>query len=117
MGPGTSLPFTGRSRGGSFPRSPVAAVDPVVYATELRWAIVGSRKTGGSGGLAPRSWRSCHPPDNPSAAAPRHGCATEVGEATPSQLSEEARTVLLSAGPTTLAAANQRLSTILAYLS
>ncbi len=45
------------------------------------------------------------------------GAATLVGEATPSQLSEEARTVLLSAGPTTLAAANQRLSTILAYMS
>lgn len=45
------------------------------------------------------------------------GAATEVGEATPSQLSEEARTVLLSAGPAILAAANQRLSTILAYTS
>lgn len=45
------------------------------------------------------------------------GAATLVGEATPSQLSEEARTLLLSAGPTALAAANQRLSTILAYMS
>lgn len=42
------------------------------------------------------------------------GTATPVGEATPSQLSEEARTRLLSASPTTLAAANQRLRTILA---
>jgi len=45
------------------------------------------------------------------------GTATEVGETIPSQLSEEARTVLLSAGPTTLAAANQRLRTILAYMN
>ena len=45
------------------------------------------------------------------------GAATLVGEAAPSQLSEEARTLLLGAGPTALAAANQRLSTILAYLS
>jgi len=45
------------------------------------------------------------------------GAAIKAGEATPSQLSEQARTVLLSAGPTTLAAANQRLSTILAYMS
>ena len=34
----------------------------------------------------------------------------------PPQLSEEARTVLLGAGPTDLAAATGRLSTILAYL-
>ena len=40
-----------------------------------------------------------------------------VREAAPSQLSEEARTLLLSAGPNALAAANQRLSTILAYMS
>jgi putative transposase len=45
------------------------------------------------------------------------GAATLVGEATPSKLSEEARTLLLGAGPTALAAANQRLSTILAYMS
>ena len=45
------------------------------------------------------------------------GAATLVGEAAPSQLSEEARTLLLGAGPTALAAANQRLSTIQAYRS
>lgn len=45
------------------------------------------------------------------------GAATLVGEAAPSQLSEETRTLLLGAGPTALAAANQRLSIILAYLS
>jgi putative transposase len=44
------------------------------------------------------------------------GTATLVGEDAPSQLSEEARTVLLGAGPTALAAASQRLSAILAYL-
>ncbi len=44
------------------------------------------------------------------------GAATLVGEAAPSPLSEEARTLLLGAGPTALAAANQRLSIILAYL-
>ena len=44
------------------------------------------------------------------------GAATLVGEAAPSQLSEEVRTVLLGAGPTALAAATGRLSTILAYL-
>jgi putative transposase len=45
------------------------------------------------------------------------GVAMLVGEAAPSPLSEEARTLLLGAGPTVLAAANQRLSIILAYLS
>jgi putative transposase len=45
------------------------------------------------------------------------GAATLVEEAAPSQLSQEARTLLLSAGPPALAAANQRLSTILAYVS
>jgi putative transposase len=44
------------------------------------------------------------------------GAATLAGEDTPSQLSEEARTVLLGAGPTALAAATGRLRTILAYL-
>lgn len=44
------------------------------------------------------------------------GAATLVGEDAPSQLSEEARTVLLGAGPTALAAATRRLGTILAYL-
>jgi len=45
------------------------------------------------------------------------GAATLVEEVIPSQLSEEVRTLLLSAGPPALAAANQRLSTILAYMS
>ena len=45
------------------------------------------------------------------------GAATLVGEAAPSPLSEEARTLLLGAGPTALAAANQRLSIILSYMS
>lgn len=45
------------------------------------------------------------------------GAAMLVGEAAPSPLSEEVRTLLLGAGPTALAAANQRLSTMLAYLS
>ena len=44
------------------------------------------------------------------------GAAALVGEDAPSQLSEEAKTVLFRAGPTALAAATQRLSTILAYL-
>jgi putative transposase len=44
------------------------------------------------------------------------GAAQLVGEDAPSQLSEEARTVLLGAGPTALAAATGRLRTILAYL-
>jgi putative transposase len=44
------------------------------------------------------------------------GAATLVGEDAPSQLSEEARTLMLGAGPTALAAATGRLSTILAYL-
>src|SRR3989442_15652171 len=44
------------------------------------------------------------------------GAAQLVREDAPSQLSEEARTVLLGAGPTALAAATGRLSTILAYL-
>ena len=45
------------------------------------------------------------------------GQATETGDAAPSKLSEEARARLASAGPATLAAANQRLSTILAYIN
>ncbi len=45
------------------------------------------------------------------------GAATLVGEAAPSPLSEEARTLLLGAGPTALAAANHRLSIILSYMS
>jgi putative transposase len=44
------------------------------------------------------------------------GAATLAGEDAPSQLSEEARTVILGAGPTALAAATARLSTILTYL-
>jgi hypothetical protein len=44
------------------------------------------------------------------------GAAMLVEESAPSQLSEEARTLLLGAGPTALAAANQRLSTILATI-
>jgi len=44
------------------------------------------------------------------------GEAQLVGEDAPSHLSEEARSVLLGAGPTALAAAQRRLSTILAYL-
>lgn len=45
------------------------------------------------------------------------GQATETGDAAPSKLSDEARARLASAGPATLAAANQRLSTILAYIN
>jgi len=45
------------------------------------------------------------------------GQAAETGDATPSPLSEKARALLSSAGPKTLAAANQRLSTILAYIN
>ena len=44
------------------------------------------------------------------------GQARDAGDAAPSPLSEEARAKLVSAGPTTLTAANQRLSTMLAYL-
>jgi putative transposase len=44
------------------------------------------------------------------------GAARLVGEDAPSQLSEEAKTVLFGAGPTALAAAQRRLNTILAYL-
>ena len=73
MGPGPSLPLTSRGRGGSFPRRGIAAADPVVYAPLFRWATVGSRKTRRSGCLAPRSWRSFHPADNPHAAAPGYG--------------------------------------------
>ena len=43
------------------------------------------------------------------------GQATETRDAAPSKLSEEARARLASAGPITLATANQRLSTLLAY--
>ena len=43
------------------------------------------------------------------------GQAQDVGDATPSQVSSEVRARLAGAGPVALAAANHRLSTILAY--
>jgi putative transposase len=45
------------------------------------------------------------------------GQAVEAGDATPSVLTQEAREILSHAGPTQLQTANQRLSTILAYVN
>ena len=115
MGPGPSLSLAGPSREGC-PCREVAAPIPLFTRLFFDGRLWEAEKQAELVVLRPEAGGALTLPTTHVQQLLDTGAARLVEEAAPSQLSEEARTLLLGAGPTALAAANQRLSTILAYL-